>query len=255
MVMIPIHLIHIEKVNHKIYSNADTVIATGGITNFFSQLIVSFGYTPEQSLLYGTPGGAVEIVTLIGLGYLGDRYGHRILISISGLLVALLGIILIVALPLSNPKGRLAGYYLTQASPSTFVALLSLVSTNVAGYTKKTTVAALYLIGYCVGNIIGPQVFRPSDAPEYRPGEIVSFTIILLCMMLSISGEQMLHFLCMCWIEDIANTTEPADYHSVLGSMYCGHSFHLVVLQAAKQEEGGHQERAGIQEAGEPGVA
>jgi ACS family allantoate permease-like MFS transporter len=72
-----------------------------------------------------------------------------------GLCTAMLGMVLIVALPLSNNSGRLAGYYLTQASPTAFVALLSLISSNVAGYTKKTTVAAMYLIGYCVGNIIG----------------------------------------------------------------------------------------------------
>lgn len=72
-----------------------------------------------------------------------------------GLCTALLGMILIVALPLSKPSGRLAGYYLTQASPTPFVAILSLISSNVAGYTKKTTVAAMFLIGYCVGNIIG----------------------------------------------------------------------------------------------------
>ena len=53
----------------------------GGISNFFSQLIVSFGYTEEQSLLYGTPGGAVEVVSLLICGYLGDRYGNRILVS------------------------------------------------------------------------------------------------------------------------------------------------------------------------------
>lgn len=68
--------------------------------------------------------------------------------------MALIGIILIVALPLHNNGGRLAGYYLTQASPVAFVCLLSLIATNVAGYTKKTTVAAMYLIGYCVGNIM-----------------------------------------------------------------------------------------------------
>lgn len=44
---------------------------------------------------------------------------------------------------------------MTQASPTPFVALLSLISSNIAGYTKKTTVAAMYLIAYCVGNIIG----------------------------------------------------------------------------------------------------
>ncbi len=128
-------------------------IPNGGISNFFSQLIVSFGYTPEQSLLYGTPGGAVEVVALIVCGYLGDRFRNRILISCSGLIIAMLGMILIVALPLHNNGGRLAGYYLTQASPTPFVALLSLIASNVAGYTKKTTVAAIYLISYVSAEI------------------------------------------------------------------------------------------------------
>ncbi|KAL8795956.1 MAG: hypothetical protein Q9182_007452 [Xanthomendoza sp. 2 TL-2023] len=157
-------------------------IPNGGITNFFSQLIVSFGYTPEQSLLYGTPGGAIEIVALIVCGYLGDRCGNRLLVSCSGLIVAMLGMILIVALPLSNHGGRLAGYYLTQASPTTFVTLLSLIATNVAGYTKKTTVAAIYLIAYCAGNIIGPQTFRPKDEPRYVPAEITIICCWAACL-------------------------------------------------------------------------
>ncbi|KAI4219465.1 MAG: hypothetical protein L6R36_008307 [Xanthoria steineri] len=167
-------------------------IPNGGITNFFSQLIVSFGYTPEQSLLYGTPGGAVEIIALIVCGYLGDRYGHRLLISTSGLLTAILGMVLIVALPLSNDGGRLAGFYLTQASPTPFVALLSLISTNVAGWTKKTTVAAIYLISYCAGNIIGPQVFRPEDAPRYVPAEIT----IICCWVASVCDILFIYWYC-----------------------------------------------------------
>ena len=82
------------------------------------------------------------------------------LFSTVGMIIAIIGMLLITCLPESNSPGRLVGYYLTQASPTPFVALLSLISTNVAGWTKKTTVAAMYLIGYCVGNIIGPQVFR-----------------------------------------------------------------------------------------------
>ncbi|KAK5083329.1 Allantoate permease [Exophiala xenobiotica] len=168
-------------------------IPNGGISNFFSQLIVSFGYTPEQSLLYGTPGGAVEVVFLIVSGWLGDKLRRRLLVSLVGLSTALIGIILIVALPLSNSSGRLAGYYLTQASPTPFVALLSLISTNVAGYTKKTTVAAMYLIAYCVGNIIGPQTFRPKDAPRYVPGEIT----IIVCFGLCICDIIFIHFWCV----------------------------------------------------------
>jgi hypothetical protein len=62
-------------------------------------------------------------------------------------MIATLGMLLITCLPTNLSSGRLVGYYLTQASPTPFVALLSLISTNVAGWTKKTTVAAMYLIG------------------------------------------------------------------------------------------------------------
>lgn len=128
--------------------------------------ITSFGYTEEQSLLYGIPGGAVEIVALLLSGYIGQYTGQRILCSVGGLVASIVGMVLIVALPLSNNVGRLIGYYMTQASPTPFVALLSLISSNVAGYTKKTTVAALYLIGYCAGNIIGK-----SPPPTKHQGE------------------------------------------------------------------------------------
>ena len=97
-------------------------------------------------------------------GYLGDRFGQRLLISSSGLLVAIVGMILIVALPLTNNGGRLAGFYMASVSTLPFIALLSLIASNVAGHTKKTTVAALFLIAYCTGNIIGSASFVPTDA-------------------------------------------------------------------------------------------
>ncbi|KAI9744585.1 MAG: hypothetical protein M1818_002114 [Claussenomyces sp. TS43310] len=176
-------------------------IPNGGISNFFSQLIQSFGYTANQSLLYGTPGGAVEIISLILCGYLGDRYGHRILISTSGILCSFVGMLLIVCLPTSHPSGRLAGYYLTGASATGFVALLSLISSNVAGYTKKTTVAAIYLIFYCVGNIIGPQTFQAKDAPDYRPAEIT----ILVCYFIV-----MCDLVCIYWYTRRQNVRKAA---------------------------------------------
>ncbi|QSZ32717.1 hypothetical protein DSL72_002296 [Monilinia vaccinii-corymbosi] len=152
-------------------------IPNGGLSNFFPQLIVSFGFTPDESLLYSAPSGVSLVIALVTCGYLGDKYGHRLLISIPGLLISTLGMALIAALPLSNSIGRLMGWYLVPASITSFVAILSMISSNVAGYTKKTTVAALYLIGYCLGNIFGPQIFRAEDAPRYQPAEI----IIILC--------------------------------------------------------------------------
>ena len=108
-------------------------IPSGGLTNFFSLLIESFGFTAEKSLLYGTPGGGIEFGSLILWGYLTTRVGNRILLGSAGLLIALLGAILVVALPAHRKVGRLIGYYPTQASVTSFVSLLSLIATNVAG--------------------------------------------------------------------------------------------------------------------------
>ena len=96
-----------------------------------------------------------------------------------------IGMLLITVLGNSSGQriGRLIGYYLLQASPTPFVALLSLIATNIAGWTKKTSVAAMYLIAYCVGNIIGPQVFQAKDAPEYRPAEITILVCYALCIL------------------------------------------------------------------------
>ncbi|KAL8827098.1 MAG: hypothetical protein Q9191_003397 [Dirinaria sp. TL-2023a] len=157
-------------------------IPNGGIGNFFSQLVVSFGFTPTESLLYGCPNGAIGAIALLMSGYLGDRFNQRLLVSSIGLWIAMIGMVLIVALPLSNKGGRLAGYYMISMTTVAFASILSLISSNVAGHTKKTTVAALFLIAYCAGNIIGPQTFVAREAPRYRGAEI---TILGTCKLLS----------------------------------------------------------------------
>jgi ACS family allantoate permease-like MFS transporter len=111
-------------------------IPNGGLTNYFSQLIVNFGFTAKQSLLYGTPAGAVEIVALIVWGLLSQRFGHRLLFGAAGLVVGLIGAILLVALPIENRLGRLFGYYMTQGFACSLIAVLSLVASNTAGYVS-----------------------------------------------------------------------------------------------------------------------
>jgi ACS family allantoate permease-like MFS transporter len=97
-------------------------------------------------------------------GYLGDRTKNRILVAMSGLLIAITGMSLIVGLPLHNNKGRLAGYYLTQASPTPFVAFLSLISSNVAGYTKK--VRRTFVTGKVLTWLLTQRTFRPQWQPS-----------------------------------------------------------------------------------------
>lgn len=49
---------------------------------------------------------------------------------------------------------------------------LIMISSNIAGYTKKQVTGALLFTGYCVGNIIGPQTFKSSEAPGYHSAYI-----------------------------------------------------------------------------------
>jgi MFS transporter, ACS family, allantoate permease len=48
----------------------------------------------------------------------------------------------------------------------------SAVTSNIGGGTKRTVVSSLTLIGYCVGNMIGAQLFRTHEAPRYITGTI-----------------------------------------------------------------------------------
>lgn len=44
---------------------------------------------------------------------------------------------------------------------------LTMVSSNVAGSTKKQLTSAVVFSGYCIGNIIGPQTFLTSEARKF----------------------------------------------------------------------------------------
>lgn len=63
-------------------------IFNGGVTSFFSIIIASLGYGPLDSLLYGAPGGAVLLVSVITLMHLGDRLRKRLLCGILSLCIS-----------------------------------------------------------------------------------------------------------------------------------------------------------------------
>ena len=44
---------------------------------------------------------------------------------------------------------------------------MSLISSNIKGHTRKSMCSTVYFIGYAVGCIVGPQLFRSTEAPLY----------------------------------------------------------------------------------------
>ncbi|PCG94221.1 Major facilitator superfamily domain, general substrate transporter [Penicillium occitanis (nom. inval.)] len=158
-------------------------IPNGGVSAFAPLIVNSFGFTKFQSTLLGMPSGASQVLSLWISGYLAMKIkGIRHFLMIGGLLVALLGASLIYALPDSNRVGRLLGYYLLIGFSTTFVLSISLVQSNVAGRTKKTIYNTAFFVSYCVGNLIGPQLFFAREAPRYKSG----FESWIVCFVVQI---------------------------------------------------------------------
>jgi MFS transporter, ACS family, allantoate permease len=65
---------------------------------------------------------------------------------------------------------------------------------GVAGSTKKFAFGAAYQLGYAVGNIIGPQTFRGSDAPDYPIAKYTMLAFLVLTAILLV-GYGSLHMI------------------------------------------------------------
>lgn len=146
-------------------------IPNGGLTSFGTILLnEDFGYSPGQSLLMQMPQGAVEIVGCVLLAYLSRFISSRLLMGIFATSITLMAECLLAFAP--QKGARLAGLYLYAIGPVGFICVLSCIASNVAGHTKKVTTNAMYLIAYCVGNLIGPQTFISTQAPEYSGAKV-----------------------------------------------------------------------------------
>ncbi|KAI1621289.1 MFS transporter [Exophiala viscosa] len=153
------------------------------ISSFGSLIISNFGFGSLETTLLSMPGGAVEILTMTLIPLLSMKvHNSRLWCTFGVVLVALLGTALIFALPYGDKGGLLAGYWLIFIFPTAGILLYSMLGANVAGHTKKVTTNAVVLIGYCVGNIIGPQFFKSEQKPRYRLA-IGSF-LVCWCLML-----------------------------------------------------------------------
>lgn len=65
-------------------------------------------------------------------------------------------------------------------------------SANTSGYTKRAMRNALTLMAFCAGNLIGPQMFQASDAPEYNPAKIALLASMAAVVVLALVLRQLM---------------------------------------------------------------
>lgn len=117
----------------------------------------------------GLPASAFQLTTVILVAVFTTyvRKSRHIALVLT-YIMAFAGILMIKLLPNADKLARLAGFWLIMAVAPAFPLMLSLSASNIAGFTKKSTVMAMIFLGYCAGNLSGPQFFISTEAPNYH---------------------------------------------------------------------------------------
>lgn len=166
-------------------------ISNGSVGNFGSILLnEQFHFSTSRSLLMNMVGSGIDIIFPLAFAYV-NRYiiKSRLTVGIIINSLVFMGICLLAFAPENGVK--LFGYYLTYLTTASWACMSSIVSSNVGGHTKKITANTSFLIGFCVGNIIGPQAFLGRESPIYFTGKRVmvgtyGLTIISQVLLLGI---------------------------------------------------------------------
>lgn len=141
------------------------------VLTFASLVIKNLGYTPSQTLLYGSPSGAVQIVFIwVGVAGCWLYPNRRNLVVLLLSIVPLVGCILLKVLPVSAGWSVIVASWLASVISAQFSILMSLSASNVRGNTKKAFVNAVFFVGYSTGCIAAPQLW--TQPPRYSAGVI-----------------------------------------------------------------------------------
>lgn len=160
-------------------------IPNGGLVTFSSIIVSGMGYSRLITTVLGIPTGVLATVWQLLLGFLASKLPNsRCTIIAVANLVPMMCAVLMWKLPSDNQHGLLAAYYVFYTYWAPYVLSTSLPMANISGHSKKVTFNAIYFMAYCVGNIVGPQLFSSDDAPEYKPG----YEGMLACIVVAIAS-------------------------------------------------------------------
>ncbi|CDO94621.1 unnamed protein product [Kluyveromyces dobzhanskii CBS 2104] len=161
-------------------------ISTGSIGTFSTTITATFGFDRYETALLQLPIGCVTIMIILITTQLIGRYSHLTLITTSMFIPAIIGCIVMIALPLSNRIGNLLSLYLLYSGSCTITNIYIWNTCNTSGYTKRLARNGLTMIVYNIACIVGPQMFRAYSYPRYIPAKIALLVTQCVCVPLQL---------------------------------------------------------------------
>ncbi|KAL4782174.1 major facilitator superfamily domain-containing protein [Aspergillus varians] len=138
----------------------------GGLTSFQGLIIKGMGFSTLKTTLIQMPSGGVQLIICPLACFFATHYQNtRLLIMILCIIPFLVGVLGLKLLPESNPYGRLVCLWISFAY-------------RLLDPLHKITTNAMVIIGYCLGNFVGPFFFKTAQAPVYPLGVGMMFFCI-----------------------------------------------------------------------------
>ncbi|OJJ36668.1 hypothetical protein ASPWEDRAFT_38276 [Aspergillus wentii DTO 134E9] len=168
-------------------------IPSGGISTFGPLIIEAFGFDQFKTILFNIPFGAVQLVATMGGAWLATALKMKGPVLALLCLPAIAGCVMLLQIPHDDAhKGPLlAGYYIISVYPGITPLIYSWSAANTAGETKKKVTTGILIVGQCVGNVIGPNLYTTAEAPLYTRG--LTSNLALFCVLIVLCVLNMLY--------------------------------------------------------------
>ncbi|KAJ6001350.1 hypothetical protein N7499_002737 [Penicillium canescens] len=163
-------------------------LVIGGLGVFSNLIIQKFGFSLLQTQLLNIAQGAWTIIVMVGSAWASQHFQQTCLVMITCAIPAIVGtiVIMVVTPTPSNAGGMLIAFYCTQFFLAQGNMIISLITRNVAGQSKKSFTMTMLFVGWSVGNLIAPQIFQNKDAPRYLHGFLAHIVIYAVYVALVI---------------------------------------------------------------------
>ncbi|KPI40942.1 putative transporter [Cyphellophora attinorum] len=163
------------------------LVANGPVSTFIPLIIRDLGFSGLNSLLLVMPAGFVIGTIELVAPYVCYRWkGWRAYVVTICVCGTIIGSFILWKLPQSQKGARLFGVYILASYGGAYAVLMSMQIANTAGYTKRSVGSSGMFVGYCLGNFVGPLVFKATEAPRYNTGWIVTIATSIVCAVVSL---------------------------------------------------------------------
>ncbi|KAL2842013.1 major facilitator superfamily domain-containing protein [Aspergillus pseudoustus] len=164
------------------------MIPNGPGSTFIPIIINGFGFSTLNSLLLNMPYSFIAGMSNLCFPYLAYKTKNtRTIIMAGGYAMTIISSLLFWLLPRSQKGALLFACYIFPFWGASFALTMSLSTTNTAGYTKRSLASSGLFLGYCLGNFVGPLLFKSQDAPSYDSGFISVIACSAAACLLSLA--------------------------------------------------------------------